>query len=99
MFRSSDVVVETVATPIVTLPNNNSTLYIQVPNASTIYIGGSDVTSANGVALVGVTSVITATLRDLKTNDTLYGVGAANVTITVLAQTGGQTEPIFGVLP
>ena len=89
----------TTATPLVTLPNGGATVYLQVPNGSTIYVGGSDVTTSNGVAIVGVTSIITATFPDLTDNDTLYGVAAADVACRVLVRTGGQTEPIFGVLP
>lgn len=62
--------------------NTGQTLYVYNTSGATIWLGGSNVTSATGVALA---AAATSDDYDLRPGDVLYAVGTAAGTVVVLA--------------
>ena len=62
---------------VVAADNIPRTVYLQIAGNSTIYVGGADVTSSNGVPYEKHSSPHTVFVP---TNETIYGVCASGVT-------------------
>jgi hypothetical protein len=74
-MKSSAFTVTTTATQIVAPDNQNRTIYVHVTGNGTVYLGGSDVTSTDGLATEKHTTPFE---MFLPINQSLYAVVAAD---------------------